>query len=216
VTHMAIYLRGKSWYYDFVHKGQRYTGSFGNVSRTTAKEELARKKTQVLEGKINPAKVRKSPRFDVFAHEYLEWIHTNRKFETYRRHQFAIPQFTAFFGQKKLSDLSAWHLEQYKKARKDAGLQASSINVELQVLKAMLRKAQVWGHLAEHPGKEVNPLKTTQEHPRILSPEEEAALVAASRPAVRRLIQVGLLTGFRRQELAFLRPEDIDFDRHTL
>ena len=26
---MAIYLRGKSWYYDFVHKGQRYTGSFG-------------------------------------------------------------------------------------------------------------------------------------------------------------------------------------------
>jgi hypothetical protein len=43
---MAIYLRGKSWYYDFVHKGQRDTGSVGPVSRTAAKEELARKKAK--------------------------------------------------------------------------------------------------------------------------------------------------------------------------
>jgi hypothetical protein len=56
---MAIYLRGKSWYYDFVHKGQRYIGCFGQVSRTTAKEELARKKTEVIEGKLNPAKARR-------------------------------------------------------------------------------------------------------------------------------------------------------------
>ena len=51
---MAIYQRGKSWYYDFVHKGQRYTGSFGPVSKTVAKEELARKKTEVIEGKLQP------------------------------------------------------------------------------------------------------------------------------------------------------------------
>ena len=57
---MAIYLRGKSWYYDFVHKGQRYTGSFGPVSKTVAKEELARKKAEVIEGKLNPTKARKS------------------------------------------------------------------------------------------------------------------------------------------------------------
>ena len=53
---MSLYQRGKSWYYDFVHKGQRYTGSFGTVSRTTAKEELARTKTAVIEQKLNPAK----------------------------------------------------------------------------------------------------------------------------------------------------------------
>jgi hypothetical protein len=41
---MSIYLRGKSWDYDFIHKGQRYTGSFGTVSRTVAKEELPARK----------------------------------------------------------------------------------------------------------------------------------------------------------------------------
>jgi len=71
---MAIYLRGKSWYFDFVHKGQRYTGSFGPVSRTVAKEELARKKAEVVEGRLNPAKARKSPRFATFAGEYLDWL----------------------------------------------------------------------------------------------------------------------------------------------
>ena len=59
---MAIYLRGKSWYYDFVHQGQRYTGCIGKVSKTIAKEELARKKAEVVEGRMNPAKTRKSPR----------------------------------------------------------------------------------------------------------------------------------------------------------
>ena len=76
---MAIYLRGKSWYYDFIHKGQRYTGSFGQVSKTVAKEEEARKKAEMIERRLNPAKARKSPRFDVFAKDYLTWVTANCK-----------------------------------------------------------------------------------------------------------------------------------------
>ena len=41
-------------------------------------------------------------------------------------------------------------------------------------------------------------------------------MLAASPPALRRLIRIGLLTGFRRQELAFLRADDIDFERGTV
>jgi hypothetical protein len=74
---LSIYKRGKSWYYDFVRKGQRYTGSFGAVSRTVAKEEEHRIKTRVIEGVLNPYKARKSPRFDTFAQEYLEWVQAN-------------------------------------------------------------------------------------------------------------------------------------------
>src|SRR5713226_4989927 len=101
---MAIYLRGKSWYYDFIHKGQRCTGSFGPISRTVAKEELARKKAEVVEGRLNPAKARKSPRFDVFAEQYLTWAKINRRPETYRRLASLVPRFVIFFGLKKLSD----------------------------------------------------------------------------------------------------------------
>src|SRR5262249_49881926 len=100
---MAIYLRGKSWYYDFVHKGQRYTGCFGPVSRTVAKEELHRKKTEVLEGKLNPAKTRKSPLFETFAKEYLEWIQANKQPSTALRIETALRHLMPFCGQKKLA-----------------------------------------------------------------------------------------------------------------
>jgi integrase len=213
---MAIYLRGKSWYYDFVHKGQRYTGSFGPVSRTVAKEEEHRKKTEVIEQRLNPAKARKSPRFDAFAEEYLEWVQANKKLSTYKRIFSAVGSLSASFGQKKLSELTPWHLEQYKKARKEAGKALLTINHELAFLKAMLRRAQVWGKLAEHPGKEVKPFKVPEGKPRFLTEEEEARVLAVSSPALRRIVGVGLLTGFRRQELTSLRPEDVDLEREAV
>jgi integrase len=46
-----------------------------------------------------------------------------------------------------------------------------------------------------------------------LSEEEEAALLAVCSPALRRIVQVGLLTGFRRQELTSLRSVDVDLER---
>jgi hypothetical protein len=80
---MSIYHRGKSYYYDFVYKGQRYTGCIGPVSRTVAKEEEARKKAEVIEGWLNPAKTRKSPHFEAFANDYLEWSRANKKPRAY-------------------------------------------------------------------------------------------------------------------------------------
>ena len=38
---MSLYQRGKSWYYDFQYRGQRYTGCIGKVSKTVAKEVFA-------------------------------------------------------------------------------------------------------------------------------------------------------------------------------
>ena len=43
---MSIYLRKKSWYYDFAPRGQRYTGSVALASRRVAKGELARQKAK--------------------------------------------------------------------------------------------------------------------------------------------------------------------------
>jgi hypothetical protein len=50
---MSISRQGKAWYSDFVHKGQRYTGSVGPVSRMVAKEGLTRKRAEVGEGRLN-------------------------------------------------------------------------------------------------------------------------------------------------------------------
>src|SRR5215470_3716154 len=132
-------------------KGQRYTGSFGQVSRTVAKEELARKTAEVVEGRLDPAKARKSSRFDAFAEEYLEWVKANKKPLTVTRVAQTLERLKIFFGNKKLNELTPWHLEQYKKVHKEDGKAPATVNLEMTFLKAMLGKAQEWGKLAEHP-----------------------------------------------------------------
>ena len=102
---MSIYQRGKSWYYDFQHHGERYTGSIGNVSKTVAKEEFARKKAEVIEGRLNPNKARKSPTFRQFSEDYLDWARTNKKPTTVLRNQMAINALMPSLGTKNLNGL---------------------------------------------------------------------------------------------------------------
>ncbi len=142
-------------------------------------------------------------------------VKANRKPRTYLRIADIVDHLTAFLGTKKLTELTAWHLEQFKKARKDAGKAPATVNLELTYVKTMLRKARSWGNLAEDPGREVRPLTGVHGKVRFLS-EEEARLLAACSPALRQVIQAGVLTGFRRQELISLRPEDIDGARKTV
>jgi site-specific recombinase XerC len=81
------------------------------------------------------------------------------------------------FGAKRLSDITAWHIEQYKKARKETGEQPATINLDLSFLKAMLNKALAWNKLTGYPAKHVKALKVSNERTRFLSEEEEVALL---------------------------------------
>ena len=68
---MSLYQHGKSWYYDFQYRGERYTGCIGPVSKTVAKEILAKKKAEAVEGRYELPSQKPSPRLEDFAKEYF-------------------------------------------------------------------------------------------------------------------------------------------------
>jgi integrase len=208
---MSLYQRGKSWYYDFVKKGQRYTGSFGEVSRTVAKEELARKKAEVLEQKLNPVKARKSPRFEDFVEDYLEWSKANKKPRSYERDVTSLVALRPFFTGKLLSDINPWLIEKYKKERKGKGKSNQTVNLELACLKTFFSKAVTWKKAVENPVKEVQMFRVNNARTRFLDEEEEYRLLAECNEHLHDLVVTALHTGFRRNELFSLRPEDVDF-----
>jgi hypothetical protein len=49
---MSLYQCGRSWYDDFQFRGERYTGCIGAVSKTVAKEILAKKKAEAVEERM--------------------------------------------------------------------------------------------------------------------------------------------------------------------
>src|ERR1700741_4089779 len=84
---MSLYQRGKSWYYDFLYRGERYTGCIGPVSKTVAKEIMAKKKAEAVEGRYELPSQKPSPWLEDFVKDYFVYYHANRRPGSVRRHQ---------------------------------------------------------------------------------------------------------------------------------
>lgn len=80
----------------------------------------------------------------------------------------------------RLSELSAWHVEKWRTARRKGGVRPTTINRDLNDLRAMLARAVQWNHLKAHPLLTVKPERVDRRaNVRYLSQEEEQRLLAA-------------------------------------
>jgi len=171
---MSIYQRGKSWYYDFQSRGERYAGCIGKVSKTVAKEVLARKKAEAAEGRYRAPVKKQSPFFEDMAAEYLQYYQANRRPKSFERHQMAFKALKPFFAGHRLADISPFLIEKYKRLRKDANRSEVTINRELAFLKNMFTMAIKWGNASENPMKQVRLFREDNGRTRFLTEEEEA------------------------------------------
>jgi hypothetical protein len=142
---MSLYQRGKSWYYDFLYRGERYTGCIGPVSKTVAKEIMAKKKAEAVAGRYELPSKKPSLLFEVIAEEYLQYYQANRRPRSVERHQMAFQALKPFFGGRRLADISPFLIEKYKRSRKEQGRSEVTINRELAFLKNLFTMAIKWG-----------------------------------------------------------------------
>jgi integrase len=210
---MSLYQREKSWYYDFMYRGQRYTGNIGPVSKTRAKEVMAKKKAEAVEGRYELPSKKPSPRLDDFSKEYFDYYQANRRPQSVQRHKTAYRALQGTFGQQRLADISPLDIERYKRQRQGAGVSGVTINRELAFLKNLFNKAVEWGKVAENPVKKVRLYREDNARTRFLSDEEETSLLACCGPQLQPLVITALHTGFRASELRSLTWADVDFRR---
>ena len=210
---MGIYLRGKSWYYDFMHKGVRYAGSVGPVSRTIAKEEFARKKAAAVEGRLNPLRPRKSPLFKEFAEGFINHKRAVLRSTSAARIEYALKPLRQRFALKRLNNISTFEIEKYRRDRKDKGRTDATINRELQTLRHLFNKALAWEEVEHNPMRGVKLKREENARVRFLTREEEDRLLEACGESLRAIVTAALNTGFRRSELLSLTWPDVDFDR---
>ena len=216
-----MYLRADNWTTEFYHEGQRYKKSLGiGISKTVAKEREAKFKVEVREGKYQP-KARRIL-FETFTKKYLEHARVNKKPKSAKRNQVSINMLMPYFKGKLLASIHTFQVEQYKKARKEAGRAPATINRDIACLRNMINMAVSWGYLRENQIAKVKQLKEDNEVMWALSAEEETTLLeeCEKRPQkkkyLRDLVEFALYSGMRQDEIFGLRKVNVHLRENFL
>jgi len=207
---MSVYRRGDMWWYKFRFAGQMVRESSKSESKTVAKDaERARRRE--LEESWNQIKRRKLP--PLFSLAAADWLKTRTSIapSTERSYKLAISQLTKDFGKQLLCDLSGEDLAAYQTRRKREGVSNRTVNLELGVLRSILRRYRMWEAIAP----DVDFLKEGRSPGRALTHEEETTLLdVASKSRCRSLYPVIMLainTGMRASEIRGLSWARVDF-----
>lgn len=209
---MALYRRGRIWWYEFWYKGRRYRGGVG-PNKKEAEIVLGKLRAQVRENRFFDVRKESNQRFDSMAKEYLKYSEVNKR--SYKTDVGFIKNLRSHFGGKRLSEITAKMIEEYKIGRSHQ-VKPATVNRELACLKHMFTMAIKWHKATTNPVKEVRLLREPAGRLRVLSREEEENLLTASASHLKPIIITGLNTGMRRGEVLNLAWEDVSFEQGFL
>lgn len=224
---------------DYYAGGKKHREIVGSL-QGEARKKLAEKREQAKDGIV----IQKRNTFRKLAQEYAKFDCENPSYN--RTHKYYIGYWekqedgtmswkdmtlTKFFGDRKLFQITAKSIEEFKKSRKDTltkGLKKErsnvSVNRELGVLRRMLNKAIEWRWL------EKNPFKSFQQsvfygedssRVRFLSPDEMVRLFDAldhpqTPPYLKPIVMADIFTGLRRGDLLKIQWKDINKEKGYL
>ena len=145
---MSVYPRGRVWWYKFRFAGQVIRESSKSESKTVAKD-AERIRRRELEESWNRIKRRKLP--PLFSIAAADWLTTRTGIarSTERSYKLAISQLSSDFGKQLLCDLSAADLAAYQTRRKRDGVSNRTVNLEMGVLRSILRRNKMWSRRAD-------------------------------------------------------------------
>ena len=205
--------KGTYWYLDYAVDGRRVRK---RVGRSKKLAELALADVQVkLERRELGFQTKDKNLADFFA-EYLDYAKTNKTHTSYVRNEIVLRTFKEFAKVERLRAITPQLIEDYKKARLEGGTMPSTINTELNTIRATLNRAGYLNYLARNPCRQVKKLKAPRKQVRFLSKEEIHKLLAAGNGRLGPMLETFLYTGLRRDELTHLAWSDIDFERRIV
>ncbi len=205
--------KGTYWYLDYAVDGRRVRK---RVGRSKKLAELALADVQVKLERRELGFQTKDKNLAEFFAEYLDYAKTNKTHSSYLRNEIVLRTFKEFAKAERLRAITPQLIEDYKKARSEGGTKPSTINTELNTIRAALNRAVALNYLARNPCRQVKKLKAPRKQVRFLSKEEIQELLAAANGRLGPMIETFLYTGLRRDELAHLTWADIDLQRRVI
>ena len=211
---VIIYKRGKTWWAQYQFEGRQQRESLG-----TANIKEARRKALIIESNLLQGTLEIAPPpigVEETIEEYLTFLQVEGRAEKtvqdYRRILTCLAEMAKEKNRTKLTQVDLRFVDQYRKARHDAGRLGKTIYKETVVIRQLINFALQRDLLAKDPLKGLrNPKPKARSQPCWSAEEVERILEAADEPR-KSIFSVFADTGMRFGELQWLTWEDVDLD----
>ena len=221
-----VHKRRDRWYYAFMIRRVRYRGVIPEAqTKWQAEKAESRIKNQIYEGKYGKAAGERL--FSDFVEKnYVSWTKANKR--SWRIDLCRLKPLLAFFGKKRLCEITPFLIEKYKSQRRNTPVisknkkkprSIGAVNRELRLLSRVFKLAIANNEVGENPCQKVGIIKGEQGRTRYLLPEEEErlmAVLAGDRQHLRDMVMLVINTGLRISEVFGLTPEHVDFHRDVI
>ena len=215
---MAVFKRGKVWWYEFIFAGRRVRES-AKTSRKTIAGEAEKSRRLELEKAHAGVPASETPRdrirtVNVALAAYRKAYPVNHREKSVQVVNERSVHLEKHMGQLLMPDLTQERITRYMIDRKAEGVSNRTVNLELSVLSRAI------GHAFKLLWPKLKRLEERQDIGRALSAAEEQAIVDAAARSRSRLIEpfvrIALYTGMRRDEIRLLRWSQIDFEKKNI
>jgi integrase len=221
---MAVFKRGKVYWYHFTFQGRRIQESSGFQNKTAALRAEAKRKADLLDRRVGFAKAKVVPKFDEFTEQFLEWSKQLHRAKTHELHSGNRDTLRRFFRGKWLDEISRGMVEDFKLARirerrwgRKEGISVSPVTVNraLSTLRLMYHYAERRGFQVSNTVKCVEFYKETGRE-RIISLEEEREYMACASQPLKDIARIMLDTGMRPEEVFRIERANIDLAQRSI
>ena len=215
---MATYKRNGWWWADFAVNGVRYRVPLDTKDWREALKSEKGKIADAEAGKLTPSSQRYARLgFTQAAESYLGDRLPRLAARSIVTEKERLKPLSAFFRATPLTRISADSVREYIGHRKQRGAANRTVNMELGILRRMLKRAKRWFVISD----DIKPLPERHDVGRAMRNAEKLKLlkVAASRPEwqiARLAMTVALNTTARGCEIRGLQWQDVNFMERTL
>ena len=207
-----IYKRGKTYWYKFMWQGRLVRESTKQGNDKIARQMESAHRTSLAKGEVGIREKKIVPTLAEFVRRrFVPWAESvfAAKPKTWLWYRNGVRRLLSFvpLADLRLSEFTGESVASYVAHRQSNGLEVSSINRELQVLRRMLHLAVEWGAIDAAP--KIRMLTGERHRERVVTPEEEAKYLAAAPEPLASVAAVLADTGLRPDECFRLRWEAI-------
>ena len=211
---MSIYKRGGVYWYKFMWQGKLVRESTKQGNDKVARQMESAHRTSLAKGEVGIREKRVAAtlaqfieaRFEPWARSTFEKTSPKTWRDYYRVGVRTILAYKALAGLR-LDEITSEKVADFAAYRQSQGVQVSTVNSSLQVLRRALRLAAEWGLIQAAPRVKLQPGARHHEH--VVSLQEEARYLVAVPEPLASVAAVLVDTGLRPEECFRLRWESI-------